>query len=246
MIGGRTGAAWSQGTFVTTHWSVVISAAQGEPAAAAAALESLCRTYWYPLYAYVRRKGHAPEEAEDLTQAFFARLLEKGYLARAHPARGKFRTFLLSSMQRFLINEWEKLRAAKRGAGQSAVPWDALELEKQYQSEPSAEDSPETLFERRWAMALLEDVLDQLQSESMRAGKAAQFQALKRVLWGGDWESYSAAGLELGMTEGALKLAVHRLKARYRELLRAEVARTVTSRDEVDEELRYLLKVISR
>jgi len=210
------------------------------------ALDQLCRAYWYPLYAYVRRKGHAPEEAQDLTQAFFARLLEKRYLVHANRERGKFRTFLLTSLQRFLVNEWEKLRAEKRGGGAVLVAWDEQEAGSRYLAEKAEAHTPEKLFERRWALALLEQVLARLAEEFGAAGKQQQFEQIKVLLWGDKAAPpYAEVAARMSLSEGALKVVVHRMRHRYRELLRAEVARTIVSPGEVDEELRHLIAVIS-
>lgn len=234
------------GTFATTHWSAVLAAGESGSPGAAAALEQLCRTYWYPLYAYVRRQGNGPEEARDLTQAFFARLIEKAYLPTASPERGKFRTFLLTSLKHFLVNEWKKMSARKRGGGAVPVSLQDQQTENRYLAEDVQAESPEQLYEKRYALALLEQVLGKLQAEFVRGGKGAQFDKLKILLWGDNRERrYAQLALELGLSEGALKVAVHRLKQRYRELLRAEVARTVVAPSTVDEELRHLIAVIS-
>lgn len=229
--------------FLTTHWSLVARATGTSGAKADQALEQLCSAYWPPLYAYVRRQGRAPEEAQDLTQAFFARLLEKRYLAMANPNRGKFRTFLLTSLQRFLINDWQKSRAARRGGGEAVQLWDQEEI--RYVADRSA-DTPEKLFEKRWALTLLEGVLAKLEAEMAAAGNAAQFREIKLLLWGeGDGTPQTDVARRLGMSSGALKVALHRLRQRYRQLLRAEVARTVVSPTDVDEELRHLIAVLS-
>ncbi len=231
--------------FTTTHWSVVLAAADTALPDSKAALERLCRTYWYPLYAYVRRQGNGPEDAQDLTQSFFARLLEKKYLRLADRERGKFRSFLLTSLKRFLVNEWEKRCAEKRASQQNAFSLDAEESEGRYQSEPQEEATPETLFDRRWATALLDQVLGRLREEFSTAGNGEQFEQLKGLLWGEKAVSYAEQAATMGMTEGALKVAVHRLRRRYRELLRAEIGHTVATPGEVDEELRHLIAVIS-
>jgi len=232
--------------FTTTHWSLVLAAAETSSPRSAAALEDLCRTYWYPLYAYVRRKGHSPEDAEDLVQDFFARFLERHYLASADPGRGKFRSFLLTSLQHFLVNEWRKLRAQKRGGGAFFVGWDEDQTENRYLAEHAEAYTPEKLFEKRWALALLEQVLLRLRAEFAAAGKEAQFESLRLVIWGEKTEpAYAELAARLGLKEGALKVAVHRMRQRYRDLLRAEVAKTVASPVEVDEELRHLISVVS-
>jgi RNA polymerase sigma factor (sigma-70 family) len=233
-------------TFTSTHWSVVLAAGQTSSPGSEAALERLCRTYWYPLYAYVRRAGHSPADAQDLTQAFFARLLRKEYLGLADRERGKFRTFLLTSLKRFLVNEWEKQRTARRGGGQEVFSLNHDETESRYCAEPADESTPETMFEKRWALTLLEQVLGRLREEFVVAGKAEQFERLKLLVWGEkDSPPYSTVASDLGMSEGALKVAVHRFRQRYREMLRSEIANTVSSAEEVDEELRHLIAVIS-
>jgi RNA polymerase sigma-70 factor (ECF subfamily) len=213
---------------------------------AQAALERLCRAYWYPLYAYVRRQGRNVEEAQDLTQEFFARLLRKEYLRHHDLARGRFRTFLLTSLKRFLINDWQKGRAAKRGDGQPLMSLDQRETETRFLAEPADLSTPEKAFEKRWALTLLEQVLEQLRREFAASGQAERFERMKVLLWGEkDAPPYVGVAAELGLTEGALKVAVHRLRQRYRELLRAEVAHTVAQPEEVDDELRHLIAVIS-
>ena len=210
------------------------------------ALEKLCGVYWPPLYAYVRRQGHSPEDAEDLTQDFFARLFEKDYLKRADRQRGKFRTFLLTSLKHFLVNEWEKSRAAKRGAGR-VVACDFQSAEADYAAVGSAGLGPEELFERRWAEALLEQAAARLRDEYSGFGKLPLFEQLKDLLLAGRREvSYAELAPQLNMSQGAIKVAVHRLRHRYQEMLHAEVAQTVGNPTEVEEELRHLLKVLQK
>jgi RNA polymerase sigma factor (sigma-70 family) len=233
--------------FGTTHWSVVVAAGDSKSAHADEALEMLCRTYWYPLYAYVRRKGHSPEDAQDLTQEFFARLLEKKYLKLADRERGKFRGFLLTSLKHFLVNEWQKARAVKRGGGAVALPLDEELAERQYLAEPSADLPPDQMFEKRWAITVLEQVLTRLRQESVAAGKGELFELLKDFLWGDkNLASQSEIGVPLGLSASAVKSAVHRLRLRYRELLRAEIAHTVARTADIDEELRYLVSVLAQ
>jgi len=211
---------------------------------AAEALERLCKSYWYPLYVFVRRKGHSPEDAQDLTQEFFARFIEKKYVGLADQGRGKFRTFLLRSLEHFLINEWTKSRAAKRGGTTRTISWDEQEAEQRYLLELADATAPDKAYEKRWAMSLLEQVLAHLQEE-FKSDRADLFDALKKTVWGEATDaSYQKIGAELGMGEGAVKVAAHRMRHRYRELLRAEVARTVASSAEVDEELRDLAAVL--
>jgi RNA polymerase sigma-70 factor (ECF subfamily) len=222
------------GQLATTRWSLVLAAGQRSSPQSAAALRALCETYWYPLYAYVRRRGNDPHDALDLTQAFFARLLEKDDLAAARPERGRFRSFLLASLKHFLANEWDRDRAQKRGGGRSALSIDFGIAEDRYGREPCHEETPEKIFERRWALLLLENVLARLHEESVHAGKSWIFDRLK-VFLTGEQPAVSSGQLaaELQMTAGALKVAVHRLRRRYRELLRAEIGQTVADPDEI-------------
>jgi RNA polymerase sigma-70 factor (ECF subfamily) len=232
--------------FATTHWSVVLSA--GDPATenASIALESLCRSYWYPLYAYVRRAGHSPHDAEDLTQAFFARFLEKEWVTGADRTRGRFRSFLLASLKHFLANEWDKARALKRGGHLTFVPLDQATAETRYRSEPSDTVTPDREYDRRWTLTLLDTVLARLQQEYAQEGKAGLFDTLKGTLSGErSGLPYAVLGQRLQMSEGAVKVAVHRLRQRYRRILRAEIANTVATPDEVEEELQHLFATLS-
>lgn len=231
--------------FATTHWSVVLTAQRSDSTRAHAALSHLCRTYWYPLYAFVRRQGHGAHDAQDLTQEFFARLLGKNYLAVAARERGKFRSFLLASLKHFLANEWNRAQAAKRGGGQAMISLDDTEAEGRYALEPVDSMTAEKIFERRWATTLLNQVVNQLRDEYARADKAELYEHLKHCL---TVESRSAPYAELSarlkMSEGAVKVAVHRLRARYREVLREEIAQTVSSPGEVEGELRHLFAAL--
>jgi RNA polymerase sigma factor (sigma-70 family) len=231
--------------FATTHWSVVLAAGRSDSPQATAALEKLCRAYWFPLYAFVRRQGHSREDAQDVTQEFFARFLEKEYFGLADPARGRFRSFLLASIKNFLAEQHRHTKRLKRGGGQSLVSWDAQAAEEHYCSEPTDEMTPEKVYERRWALVLLEQTLARLGNEESATGKARHFTALKDYLWGEKGSaSYVEIGVQLEMTEGAVKVAVHRLRRRYRDLLREEVAQTVARPDEIDQELQQLIAVI--
>ncbi len=231
--------------FEATRWSVVF-AAGSDDAAQAAALEHLCGTYWYPLYAFVRRQGRSPEDAQDLTQAFFARLIAKRDLAAADPVRGRFRSFLLAAMKHFLANEWDKARALKRGGGVHVTSLDAGDAETRYLREPADPVTPERIFERRWALTLLDEVLRRLRADYEARGQRVLFESLKDTLTGGGGEDgHAAAALRLGMTEGAVKVAAHRLRRRYRDLLRTEITATVDTPAEVDDELRHLFAVLS-
>ncbi len=232
--------------FATTHWSVVLSAQDKSSPGSAAALEALCRAYWYPLYAYVRRQGHHPPDAQDLTQEFFARLLQKDYLQAAAREKGRFRTFLLVALKRFLANEWERARAQKRGGGQVVVPLDTTMAETRYQHEPAAPRSADYVYDRRWALTLLEQTMARLRREFEQAGKAAEFAQLKSVLTAERGEiSYTGMAQALGMNEGAVRVGVHRLRKRFRELFRDEIAQTVSSPEELEEELKYLMSVLA-
>ena len=235
-----------QPAFVTTHWSVVVAAGRNDTARARDALARLCQTYWHPLYAYVRRLGHSPPDAQDLTQEFFARLLEKNYLAGADESRGRFRSFLLASLKHFLANEWDKASAQKRGGGQTLIPIDFNAAETSCCFEPADNTTPEKIFERRWALTLLDQVLRRLRAEHVRDGKEKLFEQLKSTLTEASRSvAYAEIARRLDTTEGAVKVAVHRLRQRYREVLRAEIAETVASPGEVEDELRNLFAALS-
>lgn len=244
--GGRDSDAATGKWFPTTHWTTVLVAGGGANPAAQVALESLCRTYWYPLYAYVRRSGRDAEEARDLTQEFFARFLERNSVSIADPARGRFRTFLLTAMKHLLANEWKKESRLKRGGSRTFLSLDAADAEGRLAAEPTDTITPEVMYERRWAATLLERVLRLLGEECAAAGRAAQFEQLKASLWGENQTTTQAEiAARLGMTESAFKVAAHRMRVRYRELLRTEIAHTVASAAEIDEELRHLIAVMS-
>jgi RNA polymerase sigma factor (sigma-70 family) len=233
--------------FTTTHWSVVLTAGQVDSPDAQQALGMLCRTYWYPLYAFARRQGRSAEDAEDLTQGFFARLLEKGSIGQADPARGRFRSFLLASFKNFIAEAHRQASRLKRGGGQSAVSWDAMSAEERYQAEPKDESTAEALYEDRWALTLLETAMERLGAELTAAGRERVFVELKGQLWGESGVvSYRELSGRLEMSEGALKVTVHRLRQRFRELLREEVANTVADAGEIDDELRHLVGVVRR
>jgi DNA-directed RNA polymerase specialized sigma24 family protein len=238
-------ASTSPGVFATTHWSVILAAGQTDSAHAAAALEKLCRAYWYPLYAYVRRRGYGQEDARDGTQSFFARLLERDILARASPQRGRFRSFLLTALQNFLADERDRAAAFKRGAGQPLISLDTMDGETRYAFEPADDVSPDKLFERRWATTVLEQAWTSLEAEYVVEGKADLFRELRR--FNSAQESapgYADAAGKLGLPENTVKSLVHRMRRRYRAILRAEIAHTVADPEEIDEEIRYLLRVL--
>ncbi len=231
--------------FNTTHWSVVLTAGGGSTPAAREALENLCRTYWPPLYAYVRQQGQSPEDAEDVTQEFFARFLENDYFQKADPARGLFRTFLLTALQRFLVSEWRKSTRLKRGGNLAPLPLDTTVAEEACAAQTAEPMTPDRVYEQRWAMALMERVLERLRAEYAAAGHLPLFEHLKESLWGGkEVAPYAQIGAVLGQAEGAVKAAVHRLRRRCGELLREEVAQTVARPEEIEGELRYLISVL--
>ena len=239
-IGGQ--AAW----FGTTHWTVVLSARGEALPEAAEALETLCRTYWYPLYAYIRRRGYAAPEAQDLTQEFLARLLATHGLASVDRRKGRFRSFLLASLNHFLANEWDRACAAKRGGAAEIVSLNDAAVEARYALERSNELTPEELFDRQWAMTLLELTLKRLQSEFAAAGKSRQFECLKEFLHCEESDRpYQQVAEEMGLNPSAVASAVYRLRQRYREIVREEIAHTVPSPGDLDDELRWLFRVLS-
>jgi RNA polymerase sigma factor (sigma-70 family) len=232
--------------FVATRWSVVLAARDRRSPQAAEALETLCANYWYPLYAFVRREGRSPHDAEDLTQAFFARLLDRHDLADVEPVRGKFRSFLLASMKHFLANEWDRAKAQKRGGGKVIVSIDRQSAEESYKFEPVDQLSADKIFERRWAMTLLQRTLQRLATEYQRDGKGQIFESLKATISAGETGvAYADVAKRLRSTEGAIKVAAHRLRQRYREVLRAEIAETVSKGEDLEDELRNLFAVLS-
>ncbi len=231
--------------FVTTHWSIVLTAGSKDTGRAHDALAKLCQTYWYPLYAYVRQRGYPSHDAQDLTQEFFARLLEKNVLRAVTREKGKFRSFLLTALNRFLTDEWRKARAQKRGGGQ-VVSLDARDAETRFNHEPADKVTPEKLFEQNWALALLHLVYDRLQQEYRENGKEALFEALKFCLTGDrSAVPYAELAGRLKLSENTVKVSVHRLRQRYRELLREEVAHTVAGQSEVEEELNCLFRALA-
>jgi RNA polymerase sigma-70 factor (ECF subfamily) len=236
-----------RGVFATTHWSVVLTAGHHKTPQAAEALEELCRAYWYPLYAYVRRQGHRQEDAQDLVQAFFAHLLRKDFLSGVGPAKGKFRSFLLACLKHYLADEWEKACTARRGGSGPERLLDLEQAEQRYQLEARVEVNAESLYERRWALDLLDHVLDRLRHEIAASGREVVFEQLQCCLLGErPTETYAQLGARLDMSETAVKVTVHRLRKRYRELLREEIAHTLTHPDEIDEEMHYLFEVVSQ
>lgn len=236
-----------RGRFGTTRWSLVLAASGDASRDADEALTKLCEGYWYPLYGYLRGRGHAAEDAQDLTQAFFAYLLEKRVLRHADPARGRFRSFLLASLKNFVANERDRQRAKKRGGGAPILPLELETAEGQYQLEPATSDSPDKIFDRRWAAALLDHVMTRLRHEAQRVGQQEQLKHLQVYLTGDQPQhSYADVGAELSMSEGAVKVAVHRLRKKFRALVHDEVAQTVASPDEVESEIRHLWSAAGR
>jgi len=227
--------------FVTTRWSVVLSAKEADPERSSQALETLCRAYWYPLYAFARRSGHAPADAEDLTQGFFARLLQKDYLKSVAREKGRFRSFLLASLKRFMANEWDRQHAQKRGGFAEIVSIDTAAAELRFASDAALNAPPDALFDRQWATTLLEQTLLALQEEYAASGRATLFEHLRPCLARDESAlSYAEIATRLNLTEAAVKMAVQRLRARYREILRREIAETVSTEAEIEEELRHL------
>ena len=234
------------GIFATTHWTVVLAAGRGSSPQADVALEELCRTYWYPLYAYVRRQGHSREDAEDLTQGFFARLLEKNYLEGVTSDKGKFRAFLLVAVKRFLANEWDYANRQKRGGGVTPLSLDWQDADTRYQINPADHLSPDKLYDRAWAVIMLERVITRLRDENGAEGKASLYEQLKPFLMMGKSEiPYAQAAAALKLTEGAVRVAVHRLRRRYRELLREEITQTLADPAQADEEMQALFSALA-
>ena len=232
--------------FETTYWSQVLAAQASNQPRARGALAALCQSYWYPIYAYIRRRGHDPDDTEDLTQSFFAELLRPGALAGADPSKGKFRAFLLACCQHFLGHHREHRRALKRGGGRQTLSIDMRDAEDRYRNEPVNNLTPEALFDRRWALALLESVFGDLRSDYERRGKSALFEALKSQLTGGpETPRLAEVAARLGMTEGAVQVAAHRLRGRYREALLTRIGVTVADPAEVEEEIRDLFAAVA-
>ena len=231
--------------FPTTRWTLVVAAGDPDRTEARSALVSLCENYWYPLYAYLRRRGYPAEQAQDLTQEFFIRVLEGRYLDRADPERGRFRSFLLSSLKFFVADEEDRNRAHKRGGG-ALVPLEFSSGEERYQREPAHDETPERIFERRWALSVLDRVVERLRNEFVQHGRPEHFERLKVFLLGQSDAPYAALAREMNTSEGALKVAIHRLRKRYRELFRQEIADTVADPADVESELRHLASVLMR
>jgi RNA polymerase sigma factor (sigma-70 family) len=231
--------------FPTTRWTLVVAAGDPQRKEARAALVSLCENYWYPLYAYLRRRGYSADQAQDLTQEFFVRVLEGRYLDRADPEKGRFRSCILTSLKFFVADEGDRDRAQKRGGGM-VQPLEFSSGEERYQREPAHDETPERIFERRWALSLLDRVVERLRSEFLHHGRLEHFERLKVFLLGQSDAPYAALALEMNTSEGALKVAIHRLRKRYRELFRQEIADTVADPADVESELRFLAAVLSK
>jgi RNA polymerase sigma factor (sigma-70 family) len=231
--------------FPTTRWTLVIAAADAQRTEARAALVSLCERYWYPLYAYVRRRGYPADQAQDLTQEFFVRVLEGRYLDRADRDKGRFRAFMLTSLKFFLADEADRSRAQKRGGG-AVVSLEMTSGEERYQREPAHTETPERIFERRWALSVLDLVVDKLRDEFVQHGRLDQFNRLKVFLLDQADAPYAALARDMGTSEGALKVAIHRLRKRYRDLFRQEIAETVADPADVESELRHLAAALTR
>jgi RNA polymerase sigma factor (sigma-70 family) len=228
--------------FATTRWTVVLAAGGPGSPSAAVALEELCRTYWYPLYAYVRHRGHSLEDAEDLTQEFFSRFLAKNYLAGLDSNRGRFRAFLLASLKHFLANEWDRSQRQKRGGGATLLSLDYHGADTRYQIDPPDNLSPDKLYDRAWATTLLERVISRLREECKNEERAGHFEQLKSYLMvGANDIPYATAAAALGLSEGNVRVAVHRLRRRYRELLQQEIAQTLADPSQAAEEMRALI-----
>ena len=232
--------------FRTTHWSVVLAATREPSPEATEALAELCQTYWYPLYAYVRRKGYEVADAQDLTQGFFARVLEKNYMGAVDRRKGKFRSFLLASLEHFLAKEWTRAHRLKRGGGQTIIPLDSSDTEHRYRLEPADDWTAERIYERRWALTVLEQAMFALEREYSAAGKQRLFEELRPFISGEDEDlSYGDLARRLQMGGAAVRMAVHRLRQRYGEAVRNEIARLVQRPEEIEDELRHLFGALS-
>ena len=232
--------------FATTHWSVVLAARRGSSARSGDALARLCESYWYPLYAYIRRQGHTCEDAQELTQEFFLRFLEKDGVQPADPERGRFRSYLLAAVRHFLANEWDRQRALKRGGAAPKISIDLQNAERRYILEPAQSLTAEKIYERRWALELLERVRVQMKDEFSKAGKTALHDRLNCFVAGEtSSDSYASAATDLGITEAAVKMAVQRMRKQYRRILREEIAHTVSGESDIEDEIRHLFAALA-
>jgi RNA polymerase sigma-70 factor (ECF subfamily) len=242
-----TSAAVDRRHFATTHWSIVREAGHRSTPEAAAALETLCQAYWFPLYAFVRRQGHREAEAQDLTQSFFVKLLERDDLRHLTPEKGRFRSFLLASLKHFLLNEWDRTKAQKRGGGRIILSLDFAAAESRLNVEPIDRVTPQSIFERQWAVTLLDRVRTLLREEFLAEDRGEQFDVLYIHLTGdSSGLSYAEAAARLSMTEAAVKMAVHRLRRRFRDAIRREIAQTVATPEDVDDEIHTLMAALQR
>jgi RNA polymerase sigma factor (sigma-70 family) len=232
------------GRFVTTRWSLVLAAGGVESEHSRSAMTRLLETYWYPLYAFARRKGRDPDDACDLTQEFLLGLLDGQFLGDADPQKGRFRTFLLTAFERFLVDSWRRGHREKRGGGRPIISLSSIDAEERYRLEPADRLTPEQIYERRWAMTLLDVTMQRLEEENAAAGREDVFSVVKPILAGEDDSSYAELGARLGMKEGALRTAVHRLRQRFGALLRAEIEETISNPEDVDDELRHLFQLL--
>ena len=245
-VGGKTMATLAgRPDFPTTRWTLVVAAADPARTEARSALVSLCEAYWYPIYAYTRRRGYTADQTDDLTQEFFVRVLNGRYLDRAAPDKGRFRAFMLTSLKFFLADEGDRSRAQKRGGGK-LLSLEFSSGEERYRREPVDNETPERIFERRWALSMLDRVIDRLRDEFVQHERLDHFDRLKVFLLDRDDRSYAALAREMGTSEGALKVAIHRLRKRYRDLFRQEIAETVSDPADVESELRYLVAALAR
>lgn len=232
------------GQFPATHWSVVLAARKPDDRQAAQAMETLCRAYWLPIYSYIRRAGQSPDDAQDLTQAFFARVIEKNYVHQADRERGRFRSFLLGALKHFLADDWDRQQARKRGGGCTWLSLDDAEAETRYQLEATGDLSPDRTYDRRWALALMEQAMRRLEEEYATWGRREVFRALRPLMAGGRDAGFAQIATQIDLTEGAVKMTVQRMRRRFRELLRDEVRQTVASDDDAGDELRLLLQLL--
>ena len=233
--------------FATTQWSLVMAAKPTESSSQAhSALEELCRGYWYPVYAFVRSRGHSAEDAQDLTQSFFTRMIETGGFVSATPERGRFRSYLLGATRHFLANEWYRARTQKRGGNVQFIEWDACDPETRYAGSSKQLESPDDLFDREWALEIISKALQELRAEMVKGGKGEQFDALRSCLTGDDDIPREEISVRLGMSEGAVKVAVSRLRRRFRSRVRAIIAETVSNQSDLEDEMRYLVAVLRK
>lgn len=244
--GGNAEVPWRGSVFATTHWSVVLAACGQKTSESAAALEELCRAYWSPVHAYLRRWGHTPEDAQDLTQGFFERVIQGESFCGVDPRKGRFRTFLLTALKHFLCDQRDRQRALKRGGGRPEISLDALAAHERGRVEPIDALSADKLYQRQWALAVLEHAFHRLREDFVASGKGAIFEALKGVVVGEKGsETYTELGARFGRSESAVRNTVQRVRQRYRDYIREEIAKTVPCVTEVDEEIRFLMEALS-